>query len=121
MNPITGHPVLRHLPHDLVKRPQADLILEWLQRKRKVFRRLRILSIVCTPLMIAGFLVIGQIHSVDQGLNALNDVGDIIGLLLFPGMAVLFYSLERQYRIPEADVIAVLNESDAKGHAPRVG
>ena len=118
MNSLVRHPVLHHLPLEMLRDPRQDQILDWLQTKRRRFRKLRILVLSLTPIVIVGYYLFRDVHSTEQGLRLLGSVFDIVAVLTLPFLAVCFYLLERQYRISEDEIASVISEFSGQNQRP---
>jgi len=116
MNPLLQHKTLQHLPRELLKNPNRQQIRGWLDKKVRIFRRIRIVSLAFIPIIIAYQYFRPTGHSAEKGQMLLDSVGDVLQLMMFPMLAILFYILERQYRISDEEVSNTLgNFFDGQG------
>ncbi len=50
INPLLKHPILQHLPYELLKRPTVEGIRAFLAKRRRFLIRMCVLSAVASPL-----------------------------------------------------------------------
>lgn len=106
------------MPYELLKNPNQQEIREWLEKKLRIFRRIKIAMIVCTPVTIALYYFYRDVHSTVKGLAILDVVTDFIQLVMFPLLALMFYLLERQYRLTDEEISSAVSEFNHQQHRP---
>ncbi len=96
-NPLLGHPILQHLPYELLKRPTVEGIRTFLAKRRRFLIRMCVLSTVASLL----FWI----------LNRPPHIDDILMSVILAALAVGLYRQASKTKMTDDEIREALGDT----------
>jgi membrane protein YdbS with pleckstrin-like domain len=118
MSPLAKHPILQHLPFELLQNPDRDGIILFLKKKVKTFYRIKIGMIIAFIVSVVLYFIFKDVHSSEKGLAILDNYADVLPLILFPILAFSFHKLGKQYSLTESEIDTEIGKFKSQQQVP---
>ena len=110
MNTSIKHPILQHLPSELLNNPERSAVQAFLKKKVHTFNRLKIAMIVAFIVYLVLLYFFETVHTTHSDLTRFDNIFNLFPLLLFFGLAFAFHIHGKRYAIPENQIDAAIEE-----------
>jgi len=117
MNTLVKHPILQHLPSELLKNPERNTLQAFLKKKIHTFYRLKIAMIIAFVIYLVLLYVFETVHTTVRDLAMFDSVFNLLPLAIFLGLAITFHNRRKRFAIPENEIDAAIEELRSQ-HVP---
>jgi hypothetical protein len=118
MNSLSKHPILQHLPYELLQNPDRNAIILFLKKRMKIFYRIKIASIIAFIVSIVLYFIFKDVHSSEKGLALFDTYANVWPIICFPISAFLFHKLGKQYNLTESEIDAEIGKFKSQRQVP---
>ena len=100
--------IIQNLPSELLRNPDRNAVQDFLKRKLHTFRRLKNIMAVSFIVYLVLLFLFEAFHTTVSGLAKFDNILNLLPLILFLVLAVMFYNFQKNYNIAENDIDAVI-------------
>ena len=110
MDSIARQLIFDKLPPELLKNPNRDTIQTFLMKKVNTFYKWKIAMIIALIIYLVLLFIFESIHLTVKSLAIFNNVFNLVPLIVFLVLAIVFHNLQKKYRVTEQELDAALKE-----------
>jgi len=110
MDSIARQLILDKLPLELLKNPNRDTIQTFLMKKVNTFYKWKIAMIIALIIYLVLLFIFESIHLTVKSIAIFDNIFNLVPLIVFLVLAIVFHNLQKKYRVSEQELDAALKE-----------
>jgi len=110
MDSFVKYPILQQLPSQLLKGGDRKAIHAFLKQKSRTFKRLKVVTIIASIIYLVLLFIFEAVHTKVLSLAKFDNIFNLIPLILFPVLAIIFHKLQKKCDASKNEMDAVMEE-----------